>query len=225
MKVRRLSPIAPVTLAEGVTWLDISKEDDNMRYTTHEISLESGTSYTLQRKANHNCVFYCIEGSCVIALSTSKDPYSLEFKSLLAVPDGSRSEIKTSGSDGRTRLLAFYVISKSSPAQLQPICRSIEDITGTSYEVAWGNGYSEQYLTKADGLGVRVTNTTCKANALSPMEYKHHLELVYIYNGINLFGISPVNTWASGKKRYRMAMHWSSFWINTTPILYKALTF
>ena len=183
MKVKRISAIAPVTLAEGVTWLDISKEDDNMGYTTHEIRLEPGTSYTLKNKANHNYVFYCIEGSCTITLLSSNNQYSLPWKSVLAVPDGSTSEIKACGSGGRTRLLAFYIMSKPSPAQLQPICRSFEEMMGTSYDVAWGNGYSKRYLTKADGFGVTVTNTTINANTESFMEYRNHLELCYFYKG------------------------------------------
>ncbi|MFZ4156243.1 ectoine synthase [Streptomyces pseudogriseolus] len=59
------------------------------------------------------------------------------------------------------------------------IVRKLEDVTC----VEWGNGLSRRFLTRADGVGYTVTDTTVRAGTKSRLEYRNHLESCYCIEG------------------------------------------
>ncbi|NDZ80107.1 ectoine synthase [Streptomyces sp. SID10853] len=49
--------------------------------------------------------------------------------------------------------------------------------------VDWGNGLSARFLTKDDGVGYSLTDTTVRAGTKSRLEYRNHLEACYCIGG------------------------------------------
>ncbi|TRV75563.1 ectoine synthase [Streptomyces sp. 130] len=49
--------------------------------------------------------------------------------------------------------------------------------------VDWGNGLSRRFLTKSDGVGYSITDTTVRAGTKSRLEYRNHLESCYCIEG------------------------------------------
>ncbi|PDS39246.1 L-ectoine synthase [Rhizobium anhuiense] len=61
--------------------------------------------------------------------------------------------------------------------------RSLKDVEATDYFVEWGNGTSHRLLTKKDGMGFTVCHTIVRANTVSLLEYRQHLEACYCIAG------------------------------------------
>lgn len=59
------------------------------------------------------------------------------------------------------------------------IIRDIENVKS----VAWGNGLSRRFLTKADAVGYSLTDTIVQAGTKSRLEYRNHLETCYCIEG------------------------------------------
>lgn len=57
------------------------------------------------------------------------------------------------------------------------------DITGTKYDVHWGNGTSRRMLVESDGMGYSVHYTVIFRGTSSALQYKNHFESVYILSG------------------------------------------
>ncbi|MBB3745943.1 L-ectoine synthase [Rhizobium anhuiense] len=61
--------------------------------------------------------------------------------------------------------------------------RSLKDVEATDYFVEWGNGTSHRLLTEKDGMGFTVCHTIVRANTVSLLEYRQHLEACYCIAG------------------------------------------
>lgn len=61
--------------------------------------------------------------------------------------------------------------------------RSLKDVEATDYFVEWGNGTSHRLLTEKDGMGFTVCHTIVRANTVSLLEYREHLEACYCIAG------------------------------------------
>ncbi|WP_411196009.1 ectoine synthase [Rhizobium sp.] len=61
--------------------------------------------------------------------------------------------------------------------------RSLKDVEATDYFVEWGNGTSHRLLTDKDGMGFTVCHTIVRANTVSLLEYRQHLEACYCIAG------------------------------------------
>ncbi|MEM5452683.1 MULTISPECIES: ectoine synthase [Paraburkholderia] len=56
------------------------------------------------------------------------------------------------------------------------IVRSLNDAEATDHFVDWGNGTSHRLLTAKDGMGFSVCHTVVRANTVSFLQYRNHLE-------------------------------------------------
>jgi L-ectoine synthase len=63
------------------------------------------------------------------------------------------------------------------------IVRSLDDLTGTERDVAWGNGQSRRFLIESDGMGYSLTDTVIDAGSESLLQYNNHLEACYCIEG------------------------------------------
>ncbi|WP_050424575.1 ectoine synthase [Bradyrhizobium tropiciagri] len=63
------------------------------------------------------------------------------------------------------------------------IVRSLHDIEATDHFVDWGNGTSHRLLTDKDGMGFSVCHTVVRANTVSLLQYRNHLEACYCIAG------------------------------------------
>jgi len=61
--------------------------------------------------------------------------------------------------------------------------RRLQDVEATDHFVEWGSGTSHRLLTEKDGLGVTVYHTIVRANTVSPVQYRNHLEASYCIAG------------------------------------------
>ncbi|NKM58580.1 cupin domain-containing protein [Rhizobium anhuiense] len=61
--------------------------------------------------------------------------------------------------------------------------RSLKDVEATDYFVEWDNGTSHRLLTEKDGMGFTVCHTIVRANTVSLLEYRQHLEACYCIAG------------------------------------------
>ncbi len=61
--------------------------------------------------------------------------------------------------------------------------RSLQDVEATDYFVEWGSGTSHRLLTEKDGMGFTVCHTVVRANTVSLLEYRNHLEACYCIDG------------------------------------------
>ena len=60
---------------------------------------------------------------------------------------------------------------------------SANGVTGTSFDVNWGNGTSRRMIVEADGMGYSVHYTVTHRGTSSTLEYKNHLESCYVLSG------------------------------------------
>jgi L-ectoine synthase len=63
------------------------------------------------------------------------------------------------------------------------IVRSLEEMSGTSRDVDWGNGKSRRFLIATDRIGYSLTDTIVKAGSRSLLQYRAHLETCYCISG------------------------------------------
>ncbi|NYI03606.1 ectoine synthase [Allostreptomyces psammosilenae] len=63
------------------------------------------------------------------------------------------------------------------------LIRSVAELSGTKYEVEWGNGTSWRLLTAGDNMGFTVCHTVVRAGTSSLLEYRAHLEACYCLAG------------------------------------------
>ncbi|MDE4604587.1 ectoine synthase [Sinorhizobium meliloti] len=63
------------------------------------------------------------------------------------------------------------------------IVRSLKDVEATEHFVEWGNGTSHRLLTGKDGVGFTVCRTVVRANTVSLLQYRNHLEACYCIAG------------------------------------------
>lgn len=63
------------------------------------------------------------------------------------------------------------------------IINSIDNITDTERDIAWGNGRSRRLLIEKDQMGYSLTDTIIEAGTSSLLEYKNHLEACYCIEG------------------------------------------
>lgn len=63
------------------------------------------------------------------------------------------------------------------------IINSIDKITATDRDVAWGNGKSRRLLVEKDKMGYSLTDTIIDEGSSSMLEYKNHLEACYCIEG------------------------------------------
>ncbi|GAB2596147.1 ectoine synthase [Streptomyces capparidis] len=63
------------------------------------------------------------------------------------------------------------------------LIRSLADLTGSPYEVDWGNGTSLRLLTAVDNMGFTVCHTVVRAGTSSLIEYRSHLEACFCLSG------------------------------------------
>ncbi|MCG3039928.1 ectoine synthase [Streptomyces sp. S1A] len=63
------------------------------------------------------------------------------------------------------------------------LIRSLDELTGSRYEVDWGNGTSVRLLTAVDGMGFTVCHTVVRAGTSSFLEYRSHLEACFCLSG------------------------------------------
>ncbi|ASP69729.1 ectoine synthase [Sinorhizobium meliloti] len=63
------------------------------------------------------------------------------------------------------------------------IVRSLQDVEATDHFVEWGNGTSHRLLTEKDGMGFTVCHTVVRANTVSLLQYRNHLEACYCVGG------------------------------------------
>ncbi|PDS79895.1 ectoine synthase [Rhizobium sp. L43] len=61
--------------------------------------------------------------------------------------------------------------------------RSLRDVEATEHFVEWGNGTSHRLLTEKDGMGFTVCHMIVRANTVSLLEYRQHLEACYCIAG------------------------------------------
>ncbi len=63
------------------------------------------------------------------------------------------------------------------------IVTSLEKITGTLRDVAWGSGRSRRFLLQQDNMGFSLTDTTVDAGTRVTLQYDKHLEACYLLSG------------------------------------------
>lgn len=63
------------------------------------------------------------------------------------------------------------------------IINSLDNISETERDVAWGNGQSRRLLIQKDNMGYSLTDTVINAGTSSLLEYKNHLEACYCIEG------------------------------------------
>lgn len=63
------------------------------------------------------------------------------------------------------------------------IVRSLHTVEATDHFVDWGNGTSHRLLTEKDGMGFSVCHTVVRANTVSLLQYRNHLEACYCIAG------------------------------------------
>ena len=63
------------------------------------------------------------------------------------------------------------------------IVRSLDDITGTRFDVSGPGWISRRILVARDGLGYSLHDTVIKAGAELTLKYKHHFEACYCIAG------------------------------------------
>lgn len=61
--------------------------------------------------------------------------------------------------------------------------RSLKDVEATDHFVEWGHGTSHRLLTEKDGMGFTVCHTIVRANTVSLIQYRNHLEACYCIAG------------------------------------------
>jgi L-ectoine synthase len=61
--------------------------------------------------------------------------------------------------------------------------RNLKDVELTDRFVEWGNGTSHRLLTEGDGMGFTVCHTIVRANTVSLLHYRNHLEACYCIGG------------------------------------------
>ncbi|WP_049731165.1 ectoine synthase [Rhizobium ecuadorense] len=61
--------------------------------------------------------------------------------------------------------------------------RSLLDVEATDHFVEWGSGTSRRLLTEKDGMGFTVCHTVVRANTVSLLQYRNHLEACYCIAG------------------------------------------
>ncbi|WP_068086105.1 ectoine synthase [Polycladidibacter stylochi] len=61
--------------------------------------------------------------------------------------------------------------------------RSLADVEKTDFFVEWGNGTSHRLLTEQDQMGFTVCHTVVRANTVSELHYRNHLEACYCIDG------------------------------------------
>jgi L-ectoine synthase len=61
--------------------------------------------------------------------------------------------------------------------------RSLKDVETTDHFVEWGSGTSHRLLTEKDGMGFTVCHTIVRANTVSLLHYRNHLEACYCIAG------------------------------------------
>ncbi|MGZ2386097.1 ectoine synthase [Rhizobium brockwellii] len=61
--------------------------------------------------------------------------------------------------------------------------RNLQDVELTDRFVEWGNGTSHRLLTEGDGMGFTVCHTIVRANTVSLLHYRNHLEACYCIGG------------------------------------------
>ena len=63
------------------------------------------------------------------------------------------------------------------------IVRSLDDITGTEFDVSGPGWISRRILVARDGLGYSLHDTVIQAGAELTLEYRHHFEACYCIAG------------------------------------------
>jgi len=63
------------------------------------------------------------------------------------------------------------------------IIQSIDSLSNTDRDVAWGNGQSRRLLLESDRMGYSLTDTIVEAGTSSLLEYRNHLEACYCIEG------------------------------------------
>ena len=63
------------------------------------------------------------------------------------------------------------------------IINSLDNISETERDVAWGNGQSRRLLIQKDNMGYSLTDTVINAGTSSLLEYKNPLEACYCIEG------------------------------------------
>ncbi|MCK1621757.1 ectoine synthase [Bradyrhizobium sp. 160] len=63
------------------------------------------------------------------------------------------------------------------------IVRSVHDVETSDYFVDWGNGTSHRLMTAKDGMGFSICHTVVRANTVSLLQYRNHLEACYCIAG------------------------------------------
>lgn len=61
--------------------------------------------------------------------------------------------------------------------------RTLQEITNTDRDVAWGNGQSRRLLIEADGMGFSLLDTIVNAGTDVRIQYRNHVEAVYCIKG------------------------------------------
>ncbi|WEX91655.1 ectoine synthase (plasmid) [Sinorhizobium garamanticum] len=61
--------------------------------------------------------------------------------------------------------------------------RSLQDVEVSDHFVEWGSGTSHRLLTERDRMGFSVCHTVVRAETVSLLQYRNHLEACYCIGG------------------------------------------
>lgn len=194
MKVRVADdlPIVPLGSSKIQGKILVSLED-GVGCAMYEFYAQAGDEVTLIAfHRNHNHIYYCVEGRCVIHDGATKQlPFTADH--LLALTSDKNVHVCI---QEPVRIIAVSVPHDTSVSPPPLLMKSLDEVTDSDRNVPFEDGFSRRFLAAPDGYNISVHNTFCSRSFSKHLQYLNNKELVYVIKGQGEY------VWENGQCRH-----------------------
>lgn len=167
--------------------------EDGVGCAMYEFNVHAGDELTLIAfHPDHNHIYYCIEGRCIIHDSATKQ-LSFTADHLLALTSGKSVHMRVQ------ELVKIVAVSVPRDASVSPphlLMKSLDEVIDSDRNVPFENGFSRRFLAAPDGYNISFHNTFCSTKFSKHLQYLNNKEVVYFIKGQGEY------VWENGKRRH-----------------------